>query len=179
MTHLSRLLRHRTVAVFVLTLTVSVGARAGGVADTQPVMGPSALMWSRTPAPLPPAWTFRPAPEGKRPAELPEQASLPLDARFDRRWALAWDGAEGESRWLSEPGEQLESEVAFNEALNSLLPAPGSTGLELGAGFYGSQQALSMGWFQSLKENMLLNFSFSSEPDLADVAARGGILIHW
>lgn len=179
MTDLSRLLGHRIIAAFVLTLTLSVGARAGEVADTRPVMGPSALMWSRSPAPLPPAWTFRPNPTAKRAAETPERAELPLDARFDRRWALGWDGAEGESRWLSEPGEQLESEVAFNEALNSLLPAPGNAGLELGAGFYGSQQALSMGWFQSLKENMLLNFSFSSEPDLADVAARGGILIHW
>lgn len=118
-------------------------------------------------------------PEGNPDQLLPPEL-LPLDIPDSDELAQGWDGAEGDSLWLREPGARLETEVAFSQALNSLIPDHGEDSpFRLGMGAYGNEQAWAMGWFRRVQGNTLLNFSFSSEPDLTDMAARGGILIHW
>lgn len=141
----------------------------------------SPLHWPRQLA-LPPVWIPTPArtPEAAVSADVADNLPPSAGGWLDDHLAQGRDFTEGNSRWLDDPGEQLETEVAFSEAFSSLMPDhPDGHQLRLGAGAYGHQQVVAMGWFRRLSANTLFNLSLSSEPGLGDAAARGGILIHW
>lgn len=180
------LLRHpipRLLAL--LTALCASPVKAQADLDTDPVEQSrwsviklfSPLHWPRQLA-LPPAWV-RPSAAATGTTNITANL-LPPGAWLDDPLAQGRDGAEGESLWLDDPGEQLETEVAFSQAFSSLVPDYGDDHqMHLGAGAYGRQQVVAMGWFRRLSGNTLFNLSLSSEPDLADAAARGGIVIHW